>query len=88
MQLLAAISHNLRTPVNEIMLFCQVVKAAGYEAIPPADWEHLAAGLFEGAAALRELVDDLVDIARFDLGMLELHPTDIPLGPFLSLPLP
>ena len=83
-QLLAAISHNLRTPVNEIVLFCQVAQGMARDPDGPAHVERLAGGLLSSVASLRELVDDLLDIARYDLGTLEFHETVFPLGPFLD----
>jgi signal transduction histidine kinase len=83
-QLLAAISHNLRTPVNEIVLFCQVAQGMARDPDGPAHVERLAAGLLSSVASLRELVDDLLDIARYDLGALEFHESVFPLGPFLD----
>jgi signal transduction histidine kinase len=82
-QLLAAVSHNLRTPVNELVLFCQVVQG-GPLPNGMADVERLAAGLNASVASLRELVDDLLGIARFDLGALEFHASTFALAPFLD----
>jgi signal transduction histidine kinase len=83
-KLLASISHNLRTPVNEIVLFCQVVRGAAGTPEGLAEVEGLATDLLTSVASLRELVDDLLDIARFDLDLLEFRPSIFPLIPFLD----
>jgi len=82
--LLSAISHNLRTPVHEVALCCHLMEAAGRDPANPSDWEGLTAGLRDGVAWLRELVDDLVDIARLDLGAMPAHAAPLPLAPFLD----
>src|SRR5262249_14536445 len=43
-----------------------------------------AGGLLASVTALRELVDDLTDIARFDLGSMPLRLSRVPLAPFLA----
>src|SRR5262249_31265977 len=65
-------------------LFCQVVQGAAGHPGGLAEVETLAAGLHSSVALLRELVDDLLDIARYDLGTLEFHESTFPLGPFLD----
>ena len=82
--LLSAISHNLRTPVHEVALCCHLMEAAGRDPANPSDWEGLTAGLRDGVAWLRELVDDLVDIAQLDLGAMSAHTAPLPLAPFLD----
>ena len=82
--LLSAISHNLRTPVHEVALCCHLMEAAGRDPANPSDWEGLTSGLRDGVAWLRELVDDLVDIARLDLGAMPAQAAPLPLAPFLD----
>jgi signal transduction histidine kinase len=78
---LAAISHDLRTPIWEIALFAQVVQNAASEPTDATDWNRLADGLLAGVSTLRERVDDLFDLARLDLGAI--RPED---AAFLVLP--
>lgn len=83
-RLLTAISHTLRTPLNEMMLICQVLQQLPPCPTWPPETEHLIAGLDGSVGILRELVNDLVDIAGFDLGQLPYHEAVVPLGPFLE----
>jgi signal transduction histidine kinase len=82
--LLAAISHNLRTPVNEMVLVCQFLHAAESGLIGQDDWRRLTTGLLRSSGQLREMVEDLLDIARFDLGSLPVSEGRVPLAPLLE----
>jgi len=81
--LMAAISHHLCTPVYEVALSAQLLQSAGCRP-DPADWETLNDGLRDGVDWLRELVDDLVDIAQLDLGTMAFREVAFPVGPFLE----
>ena len=83
-QFLAAISHDLRTPLWEIALFGQVVQAAASEPSPAIEWNRLSDGLLEGVAALRDRVEDLFSLATLDLGAVEYRETKFLLAPFLD----
>ncbi len=83
-QFLAAVSHDLRTPIHEISLACEVVQAAATDPPLPIDWGRLTEGLLNGVRTLRELVEDLFDMARLDLGTLELREAAFPLEMFLA----
>ena len=63
---LAAASHDLRQPMQSLLLFLEVLRphvtATGQEAL-----KHLGRGL----DALRDLLDSLLDISRLDAGIVE-----------------
>ncbi len=87
---LAAISHDIRTPVNALVLSCQLLRAIGQEAAAAAapvdnrDLDELTGALLSNASSLVELVNDLLDIARHDQGKLEFVEADFPLGTLLA----
>ncbi len=85
---LAAISHDIRTPVNALVLSCQLLRAIGQTSstgsIDARDVDELTGALLSNASALVELVNDLLDIARHDQGKLEFAESDFPLGDFLT----
>ena len=85
---LAAISHDIRTPVNALVLSCQLLHAIGQAspvgAIDVRDIDDLTGALLSNASALVELVNDLLDIARYDQGKLEFTETEFPLGEFVE----
>ena len=86
---LSAISHDIRTPVNALVLSCQLLRAIGQSSSPSGsidarDIDELTGALLTNASSLVELVNDLLDIARHDQGKLEFSETDFPLGDFLT----
>jgi len=81
---LAAISHDIRTPVNALVLSCQLLRIVGQGDPEPGEISELTGGLLDNASALAELVNDLLDIARYDQGKLEFIEADFPLGEFLA----
>ena len=81
---LAAISHDIRTPVNALVLSCQLLRMVGQGNPGPGEIRELTGGLLDNASALAELVNDLLDIARYDQGKLEFIESDFPLGDFLA----
>ena len=85
---LSAISHDIRTPVNALVLSCQLLRSIGQsspsESIDVRDIDELTGALLSNASSLVELVNDLLDIARHDQGKLEFAESDFPLGEFLT----
>ena len=87
---LSAISHDIRTPVNALILSCQLLRAisevgtATATAIDADDVDDLTGALLTNASALVELVNDLLDIARHDQGKLEFTESDFALDAFLT----
>lgn len=81
---LAAVSHDIRTPVNAITLMAELLTRAVADPHRTEDLAELAADLKANARGLVELVSDVLDIARFDSGRLELEITEFPLLPLLQ----
>ncbi len=81
---LSAISHDIRTPVNALVLSCELLRAVGQGDPAPGEVHELTEGLLANSASLVELVNDLLDIARYDQGKLEFAESEFLLGPFLS----
>jgi signal transduction histidine kinase/ActR/RegA family two-component response regulator len=73
---LAAVSHDVRTPANAISLTAEVIKKAGED----PKWAHeipeLAETLRSNAKLLVELVSDVLDLARFDSGKVDVDPSE------------
>ncbi len=85
---LAAISHDIRTPVNALVLSCELLRAIGQASpttsVDTNDIADLTGALLTNASALVELVNDLLDISRHDQGKLEFVEADFALGDFLT----
>lgn len=81
---LAAISHDIRTPVNAINLMAEVIRRYSSNPSVAAQIPELAQKLQANALALVELVSDVLDVARFDSGKVELVETEFALGDLLA----
>jgi signal transduction histidine kinase/ActR/RegA family two-component response regulator len=75
-QFLNTVSHELRNPLNSILMWVRALQVGG------ADAQRLSRGLSaieRGARSQSQLIDDLIDTARIESGKLRLnvHPVDI-----------
>ena len=81
---LSAISHDLRTPTNALNLLSQMldhrVRGEGND----VDLSQLSIDLRRASGTLVELVNDLLDLTRFDSGEAVQHPVDFDLGEWLD----
>ncbi|WP_253905089.1 sensor histidine kinase [Arthrobacter sp. H14] len=65
--LLAAVSHDLRTPLAGVKASVSSLRSDLYE-LTPADQADLLAGIEESADQLKALIDNLLDMSRLDAG--------------------
>jgi signal transduction histidine kinase/CheY-like chemotaxis protein len=81
---LAAVSHDIRTPANAINLLAELLRRTADN--PPVTGEipQLAGELQSSAAALVNLVTDVLDLARYDTGKMELNDTEFDLSAALA----
>lgn len=77
-EFLSRMSHELRTPLNAVLGFAQLMHADGDEALGPAQQGRLQE-LERGARHLLVLINDVLDLARIEAGMLPLAlaPVDV-----------
>ncbi|MDB5354579.1 MAG: hypothetical protein JWN24_1032 [Phycisphaerales bacterium] len=81
---LAAVSHDIRTPANAISLLAELVRrSAGNQALYP-EIPELARELFASAMSLVNLLGDVLDIARFDSGRIEMQESEFALAELLD----
>ena len=81
---LAAISHDIRTPVNAINLLAELVRRTAANPALAADVPELAEKLHANAVSLIELINDLLDVARFDQGKLEFQESQFALNDVIA----
>jgi signal transduction histidine kinase/ActR/RegA family two-component response regulator len=81
---LAAVSHDIRTPVNAINLMAEVIRRYAGNPAVAAQIPEMAQKLQANALALVELVSDVLDVARFDSGKVELVENEFALGELLA----
>ena len=72
----AAMNHELRTPINAVMGYNDLLLAEVYGTL--SEQQELAVERSQRAARhLRELVDDVLDLSRLELGKAELAAQDV-----------
>jgi signal transduction histidine kinase/response regulator RpfG family c-di-GMP phosphodiesterase len=76
---LAAVSHDIRTPANAISLMAELIRRSTDNPELHHDLPELADQLQNNTHALMELVGDVLDLARFDTGKVELVETEFSL---------
>ncbi len=81
-EFLANVSHELRTPLNAIVGFVDLLRDGGYGALLDSQIgpvERIATS----AARLRNLVDQVLDMAKIAAGRLDVHLETVAVRPFL-----
>ena len=76
--LLAAVSHDLRTPIAGIKTAASGLRQTGVE-WGPGEEEELLASIESGADRLAALVDNLLAMSRIQAGALSVHPRRVAL---------
>ena len=75
-QFLAVISHELRTPINAIVGFSEVLGTAQAENLPAARRHEYLNTILESAKHLQSLINDILDATRMERGTLEIDEQD------------
>ncbi|MDE2383553.1 MAG: PAS domain-containing protein [Alphaproteobacteria bacterium] len=77
-QFLAVISHELRTPINAIVGFSEVLSAGQGENLPLAARREYLGTILESAKHLQGLINDILEATRIERGNITLdeQPTD------------
>src|SRR5205823_12681 len=84
-QFLSAVSHDLRTPVNALSLQAELLgRLIAQRDDPGGELRLLAGDIHQAAANLIELVNDLLDLTRYDAGAIEYHPSEFVLEQWLA----
>jgi len=68
-----ALVHELRTPLTSVMASSELLSAEPLE----EPWLSLASNIYRGASNLNNRISELLDLARGELGMLQLEPRPI-----------
>jgi len=73
-------SHELRTPLNAILGFSEVMKSQMYGALGHSHYLDYSRHIHESGEHLRELIDDILDLARIEAGKYRLTPEPLDVG--------
>jgi PAS domain S-box-containing protein len=76
-QFLAVISHELRTPINAIVGFSEVLNAAQSETLPIASQHEYLTTILESSRHLQGLINDILDATRIERGSLQMADQEI-----------
>ncbi|HLJ09583.1 MAG TPA: ATP-binding protein [Planctomycetaceae bacterium] len=81
---LAAVSHDIRTPANAINLMAEIIRLLAGDPSRSAEILETAQRLQANTHALIELVGDVLDVARFDTGKVELVESEFSLSELIE----
>ncbi len=76
---LACMSHELRTPLTSILGFSELL-ASGRRRLGDAVVRQYAGYIQEAGRHLHSLINDILDIAKIEVGKLEIEPTELPVA--------
>ena len=79
-QLLASVSHDIRSPLHAINLMAQVIRNSAGDPVRGAEVPALVERLQKNVLSVGDLVNDVLDISSIDSGTVELHVVDFDLA--------
>jgi len=83
-RLLAAVSHDMSTPLTTINVMAELIRRAAEDRALPADIAGLARTLHANAMSLAEVLSDILDLSVFETGQVGLHETVFALDALLA----
>ncbi|HEX5358238.1 MAG TPA: CHASE domain-containing protein [Aquabacterium sp.] len=83
---LSRMSHELRTPLNAVLGFAQVMSLDQREPLPPTQRQRVEQ-IQQAGWHLLDMIDDVLDISRIDMGTLKLQAQSLRIRDELSLAL-
>ncbi|HZN64791.1 MAG TPA: ATP-binding protein, partial [Tepidisphaeraceae bacterium] len=81
---LAAVSHDIRTPANAISLLAELIRRTASNPALAGEVPELAREMQSSALSLVNLLGDVLDVARFDSGRIEVQECEFSLGELLA----
>jgi len=83
-RLLMSVSHDIRTPLTSITLMADLISSTAQDPASRDRLPALAQGLQRDVLSLGEMVNDVLDIAYFDSGRVELRESDFSLDELIA----
>jgi two-component system cell cycle sensor histidine kinase PleC len=80
---LANVSHEFRTPLNAIIGFSEMLHAGVLGELGHPRYSEYANDIHRSGVHLKQLVDDVLDVSRIEMGRMELSEELVPIGPLL-----
>ncbi|MBT5415780.1 MAG: hypothetical protein HOH66_05275 [Rhodospirillaceae bacterium] len=76
---LANMSHELRTPLNAIIGFSEVLESETFGPLGQARYRQYAADIHSSGHHLLEMINDILDVSKAEVGQIELHEDELDL---------
>ena len=80
---LANVSYQLRTPLNTMMGFSDIIKQEYFGSLNEKQKEYTD-GIISAGEDLLRLIDDILDLSTIEAGYMEIKPKDLPIKPMLE----
>jgi signal transduction histidine kinase/DNA-binding response OmpR family regulator len=81
-QFLASMSHELRTPLNAIIGFSELLEDETFGTLSPRQKRHVG-NILNSGRHLLQLIDDILDLAKVEVGRMRLEPSQFDAAPVL-----
>jgi PAS domain S-box-containing protein len=78
---LATFSHELRSPLNSIIGFSELL-AAQFRDLPPDTIKEFTKNIHSSGRHLQQIINDILDLSKIEAGTMELHIASHPIGQF------
>ena len=82
---LAAMSHELRTPLNAIIGFSEIIKDERFGLIGSPCYRDYAGDIHASGQNLLQVINDILDLSKFELGDHNLQEEDIEISAMLDI---
>jgi PAS domain S-box-containing protein len=76
-QFLATMSHELRTPLNAVIGFSETIDKGVFGPLGNARYIEYVRMIHSAGSHLRDLIEDILDISRIDMGKTELYEEEV-----------
>jgi signal transduction histidine kinase/CHASE2 domain-containing sensor protein len=83
-EFLAAMGHELRTPLNAIIGFSEMIEGEVFGALPSPRYREYAGDIGNSGKRLLEVINDILDMAKFESGELRLQEDVVDLAALLD----
>jgi signal transduction histidine kinase len=81
---LGAVSHEVRTPANAIILLAELLRKTVVDPAQMDEIPEICGEIERSSMSLSNLVTDVLELLRLDIGRLELNETEIDLGVWMD----
>ncbi|MBF0093316.1 MAG: PAS domain-containing protein [Alphaproteobacteria bacterium] len=76
-EFLANMSHELRTPLNAVIGFSEIILTEVFGPLANAQYKEYVTHIFDSGRHLLEVINDILDVSRIEVGKLELSEEEV-----------